>query len=324
MPRSLFLAALALAAHGAFAAPHVVTTIKPLHSLVAQLMEGAGEPVLLIKQGSPHGYQSKPSDVQAIAKADLVVYVSPTLESFVPPLIKKGQKNHIEWIAIPGLQTLKTRTGGLWEEHAHGEDDDAHADGHDHDHGHDHGHDHAHEHDGHMHGEYNDHLWLGIGTSKALLPVVAAELSRLDPENKSLYEQNLAKAIDTLDTLHAQLGEQLAEIKTRPYMVFHDAYPYFEQEYGLNAIGVVRVDPEHEPGAKRIGELHHIMQDNKIVCLFNEPQFSAKLSAKLVQDTQVRLGTLDPLGADIKAGPQLHGEVLRRLATQLHDCLQQP
>lgn len=317
MRRPLLLAALALASHHAFATPQVVTTIKPLHSLVAQLMEGVGEPVLLIKQGSPHGYQSKPSDVQAIANADLVIYVSPTLETFVPPLIKKGQKNHIEWMAIPGLETLKTRSGGLWEEHEH--EAEAH-----HDHGHDHGHDHAHDHGDHVHGEYNDHIWLSINGSKTLLPVVADELARLDPDNAAHYAANRDQALARLDSLNGSIEAQLADVKTQPYMVFHDAYPYFEHEHGLNAIGVVRVDPEHEPGAKRIGELHQVMQENKIVCIFNEPQFSAKLTDKLVQGTQVRTGTLDPLGAALKAGTTLHGEVLSNLAQSLHDCLKTP
>ena len=326
MHRPILAIALGLSACHTLAAPQVVTTIKPLHSLVAQVMDGVGEPVLLIKQGSPHGYQSKPSDVQAIAKADLVIYVSPTLETFVPPLIKKGQKNHIEWLAIPGLDKLKTRSGGLWEEHDHAHDhghDHKHDHSHDHghDHKHDHSHDHGHDHHDHVHGEFNDHLWLGTQAAKTLLPAVAAELSRLDPDNKTRYESNLQQALAELDSRQQRIHARLADVRDKPYMVFHDAYPYFEHENGLQPIGVVRVDPEHEPGAKRIGELHQIMQDNKIVCLFNEPQFSSKITAKLVEGTQVRIGTLDPLGAELKAGKSLHGELLDNLTQNLHDCL---
>lgn len=318
MHRFVLTLALAAGSACAFAAPQVVTTIKPLHSLVSQIMDGVGEPKLLIKQGSPHGYQSLPSDVQAIAKADLVIYVSPTLETFVPPLVRKGQKNHIEWLAIEGLDKLKTRTGGLWEEHDHGH---GHDHGHKHDHGHGHDHGHHHHHGDHVHGEYNDHLWLGTAAAKTLLPVVAAELSKLDPDNKARYESNLQQALADLDARQKRIFAQLSEVRSKPYMVFHDAYPYFEAENRLQPIGVVRVDPEHEPGAKRIGELHQIMQENKIVCLFNEPQFSSKLTAKLVEGTDVRIGTLDPLGAGLKAGKNLHGELLDNLAQNLHDCL---
>lgn len=318
MHRSILTLTLAACSASTLAAPQVVTTIKPLHSLVAQIMDGVGEPVLLIKQGSPHGYQSTPGDVQAIAKADLVIYVSPTLETFVPPLIKKGQKKHIEWLAVEGVEKLKTRSGGLWEEHDHEHDHD-----HDHKDEHHHGHGHAHDHHhDHVHGEYNDHVWLGSAAAKALLPAVAQELARLDPDNQERYNSNLQTALADLDARSERIRAQLADVRDKPYMVFHDAYPYFEHENGLKPVGVVRVDPEHEPGAKRIGELHKIMQDNQIVCLFNEPQFPSKISAKLVEGTNVRLATLDPLGAELAAGKALHGELLDRLAQNLHDCLQ--
>ncbi|MDO4777840.1 MAG: zinc ABC transporter substrate-binding protein [Cardiobacteriaceae bacterium] len=362
MLRQAAFLGLAFAVHQAVAAPQVVTTIKPLHSLVSQIMDGVGEPVLLIAQGSPHGYQSKPSDAKAIANADMVVWVSSDLETFVAPLLAKsgGNKRQLEWRNISGLHKLKNRSGGLWEEHehahehhehdhgkhehhhdhghekhghdhghAHGKHDHGHDHGHekhDHDHAHDHGHDkheHHHEHaHHHHHGEYNDHLWLGSSAAKALLNAVAGELSNLDPENKGKYEANLKQALADLDALNQRIDMKLASVKNRPYMVFHDAYPYFEQDHGLQPVGVVRVDPEHEPGSKRIAELHNIMREHKVICIFNEPQFSSRLTGKLVEGTKVRTGTLDPLGAELKAGKTLHGELLSNLANSLQQCLQ--
>ncbi|MDO5091014.1 MAG: zinc ABC transporter substrate-binding protein ZnuA [Cardiobacteriaceae bacterium] len=317
MRRYAALLTLALAAHHAAAAPNVVTTLKPLHSLVSQIMDGVGEPVLLINQGSPHGYQSKPSDARAIASADLVVWVSSDLETFIPALLdKSGTKHRLEWRALPGLHKLKTRSGGLWEEHAHEHHD------HDHDHaGHDHAHDHKHDHD-HHHGEYNDHLWLGTDAAKTLLNAVAHELGDIDPDNKATYDHNLQQSLAALDALDQRIAATLAPVKNRPYMVFHDAYPYFEHQYGLQPVGVVRVDPEHEPGSKRIAELHSLLREHKIVCLFNEPQYPAKLTAKLVADTKVRSGTLDPLGAELAPGKTLHGQLLENLANSLQQCLQ--
>lgn len=336
MRRQATFLALLLVAHQAIAAPKVVTTIKPLHSLVSQIMDGVAEPTLLITQGSPHGYQSKPSDVQAIAKADMVIWVSSTLETFVPPLLAKNKNSvhQLEWSAIPGLHKLKTRSGGLWEEHGHahhdhdhkhhdhGHDHKHHDHGHDHKH-HDHGHDHhhAHDHHGHHHGEYNDHLWLGKEAAQVLLTTIANDLGKLDPDNQEKYQANLKTALGELDALHTRIEGKLAPVKNQPYMVFHDAYPYFEHDYGLQPVGVVRVDPEHEPGSKRIGELHQTLRDNKVVCIFNEPQFSSKLTAKLVEGTKVRTGTLDPLGASIKAGKSLYGKLLDNLADNLRQCL---
>lgn len=349
MLRQAAFLGLAFAAQQAIAAPQVVTTIKPLHSLVSQIMDGVGEPALLISQGSPHGYQSKPSDAKAIANADMVVWVSNDLETFVAPLLAKSSdgKRQLEWRSISGLYKLKNRSGGLWEEHdhahehhhehEHGKHEHAHDHGHEkheHHHGHEHGkHEHAHEHGHekhehhhghahHHHGEYNDHLWLGSDAAKSLLNAVTTELSGIDPENKEKYEANLKQALANLDTLNQRIEAKLAPVKNQPYMVFHDAYPYFEQDHGLQPVGVVRVDPEHEPGSKRIAELHNLMRENKVVCIFNEPQFSSRLTSKLVEGTKVRTGTLDPLGAELKVGKTLHGELLNNLADSLQQCLQ--
>ena len=307
--KHILLAALVGIACHAYAAPKVVTTIKPLHSLVAQVMDGVGEPELLIKQGSPHGYQMKPADAKNVAEADLVLYVSHELETFMPPLLKKSGKEHsIEWAALPNLYPLPTRHGGMWEE---GDDDD------DHDHGHEQGHDHH----GHHHGAYDAHLWLSIARSKLLLEQTASELAAIDPANAAKYRDNAAKAAADLDALKTGLTTKLQPVQKRPFMVFHDAYQYFEQDYDLDAVGTVRVDPEHEPGAKRISELHQMIADHKIVCLFSEPQFPAKIVTKLAADGNVKTAVLDPVGADLAPGKTMYRQLLTNLADNLAGCL---
>jgi len=333
--KHILLAALVGIACHAYAAPKVVTTIKPLHSLVAQVMDGVGEPELLIKQGSPHGYQMKPADAKNVAEADLVLYVSHELETFMPPLLKKSGKEHsIEWAALPNLYPLPTRHGGMWEE---GDDDDDHDHGdhhdhdhdhhdhdhhdHDHDHDHDHNHEHGHDHHGHHHGAYDAHLWLSIARSKLLLEQTASELAAIDPANAAKYRDNAAKAAADLDALKTGLTTKLQPVQKRPFMVFHDAYQYFEQDYDLDAVGTVRVDPEHEPGAKRISELHQMIADHKIVCLFSEPQFPAKIVTKLAADGNVKTAVLDPVGADLAPGKTMYRQLLTNLADNLAGCL---
>ena len=338
--QKLILATLVAISCQALAAPKVVATIKPVQSLAAQVMDGIAEPELLIRQGSPHGYQMKPSDAKAINQADLVIYVSHELETFIPPLLQKSPQVHsIEWLNLPNLYPLPTRHGGLWEEGGHhhhdddGHDHDHHHDGdaHDHDHGHEHGghdHDHAHnhdghdhDHDGHHHGKYDAHLWLSTTRSKLLLTAIADELGKIDPDNAAKYQANAEKSRAALDTLHQDLNDKLAPLQKRPFMVFHDAYQYFEQDYKLNAVGTVRVDPEHEPGAKRIGELHEQLMHNKVVCLFSEPQFPAKIVDKLAKESGVKTAVLDPVGADIPAGKAMYAQLLGNLAENLSGCL---
>ncbi|MFC2754273.1 MAG: zinc ABC transporter substrate-binding protein [Cardiobacterium sp.] len=317
--KHIFLAALVGIACHAYAAPKVVTTIKPLHSLVAQVMDGVGEPELLIKQGSPHGYQMKPADAKNVAEADLILYVSHELETFMPPLLKKSGKEHsIEWAALPNLYPLPTRHGGMWEE---GDDDDDHDHGDHHHHEHEHGHEQGHDHHGHHHGAYDAHLWLSIARSKLLLEQTATELAAIDPANAAKYRDNAAKAAADLDALKTGLTTKLQPVQKRPFMVFHDAYQYFEQDYDLDAVGTVRVDPEHEPGAKRISELHQMIADHKIVCLFSEPQFPAKIVTKLAADGNVKTAVLDPVGADLAPGKTMYRQLLTNLADNLAGCL---
>ena len=317
--KHIFLAALVGIACHAYAAPKVVTTIKPLHSLVAQVMDGVGEPELLIKQGSPHGYQMKPADAKNVAEADLILYVSHELETFMPPLLKKSGKEHsIEWAALPNLYPLPTRHGGMWEE---GDDDDDHDHGDHHHHEHEHGHEQGHDHHGHHHGAYDAHLWLSIARSKLLLEQTATELAAIDPANAAKYRDNAAKAAADLDVLKTGLTTKLQPVQKRPFMVFHDAYQYFEQDYDLDAVGTVRVDPEHEPGAKRISELHQMIADHKIVCLFSEPQFPAKIVTKLAADGNVKTAVLDPVGADLAPGKTMYRQLLTNLADNLAGCL---
>ena len=317
--KHILLAALVGIACHAYAAPKVVTTIKPLHSLVAQVMDGVGEPELLIKQGSPHGYQMKPADAKNVAEADLILYVSHELETFMPPLLKKSGKEHsIEWAALPNLYPLPTRHGGMWEE---GDDDDDHDHGDHHHHEHEHGHEQGHDHHGHHHGAYDAHLWLSIARSKLLLEQTATELAAMDPANAAKYRDNAAKAAADLDALKTGLTTKLQPVQKRPFMVFHDAYQYFEQDYDLDAVGTVRVDPEHEPGAKRISELHQMIADHKIVCLFSEPQFPAKIVTKLAADGNVKTAVLDPVGADLAPGKTMYRQLLTNLADNLAGCL---
>lgn len=326
MKKTLLTIALSLASSAIMAKnPVIVTTIKPVQSLIAQITDGVTEPEYLLKNGSPHDFEPKPSDVKALNDADLIVWVSDDLETVLPPAVEKlGNKNTIVWQELPDVKLLKSRNTGLWQEEDEDHDHDhEHADGHEHsdDHGHEHSDDHGHEHHHHHHGAYNPHIWLSVENANVLLKATAAKLSEIDPEHKSTYEANLKKALATLSNEKAAITEKLKSDAHKPYMVFHDAYPYFEADYHLDPVGVVRADPEHEPGAAHIAEIHKLFQNNKIICVFNEPEFPSALTAKLTKGTKVRTSVLDPVGTDIPAGKDFYGKLLNSIANNIHNCL---
>ena len=217
----------------------------------------------------------------------------------------------------------------------HGHDDhghDKHAkDDHD-DHGHDkhakddhddHGHDkHAKDdHDDHGHGEFDPHVWLDPINAKAIVQEIEEALVKVDPKNAKKYEANADRIAKEMDKLVEELREQLKPVQEKGFIVFHDAYQYFEQRFGVSAIGSITVSPEVMPGAERVSELRKKIMDLSATCVFSEPQFEPKLVKTLVEGTGARTGVLDPLGASLTKGPDLYSQLVREMARSLKDCL---
>ena len=214
------------------------------------------------------------------------------------------------------------------DDHGH----DKHAkDDHD-DHGHDkhakddhddHGHDkHAKGgHDDHGHGEFDPHVWLDPINAKAIVHEIEEALVKVDPKNAKKYEANADRIAKEMDKLVEELREQLKPVQEKGFIVFHDAYQYFEQRFGVSAIGSITVSPEVMPGAERVSELRKKIMDLSATCVFSEPQFEPKLVKTLVKGTGARTGVLDPLGASLTKGPDLYSQLVREMASSLKDCL---
>lgn len=328
----------------AAATPKVVVTIKPVHSLVSGVMEGIAEPELLLEgAASPHGYSMKPSQVRALSNADLVVWVGPSIEGFMVKPVKSVLKDAkvVELMETPGVKLLPAREGGAWEGHGHDHGDhDDHSDKHDdhgdkhvekghghddHDDHDDHGDKHAekgHGHDDHGEGHMDAHLWLNPENAAAVVLQVTTELSGIDPKNAKRYQDNSARMLQKIAALEKELNKKLVSVKGRPYLVFHDAYQYFEKTFDLNAVGSITVDPERKPGAKRLREVRQKIQQLKVQAVFAEPQFEPSLVRTVAEGTGARIGELDPLGADIPAGAGAWFTLMERLANALAVTLQ--
>ena len=370
---ALTMALLARPAAPASAAPPVVASIKPLHSLVAGVMKGVGEPHLLVKGvASPHTFSLKPSDAGVLERARVIFWVgevlAPGLERPIEVLPKRAKV--LAMAEIKGLKLLKLREGGLWEahddhhdEHGHGKAKDEHHDDHKHakakddrhhdEHKHekgkdDHHDDHKHakgkdeHHDEHKHAKAKDdhhdekagghhgehhhsgldaHAWLDPMYAKKWVHAITHELEDADPANRKKYEANEKRLMARLDALHEELKSTLAPLKGAPYIVFHDAYQYFEKRYGLNAVGSVTFSPERKPGAARLVAIRKKVRDTKSICVFSEPQFQPKLVKVVMEGTGAGTGVLDPLGADIPAGEDAYFTLLRNMAKSLRTCL---
>ena len=300
---------------------NVVASVKPVHSLVSGVMEGAGKPDLIVQgSASPHTYSLKPSQAKQLEEADLVFWMGHELESFLEkPLEAIATNAHVvELIDSSSLKKIKMREGGMFDAHAHDEHEGH--DEHDEHEGHD-DHDEHEGHDDHGHGEFDVHVWLDPENAKVLVNEIKLALIEKDPSNASIYEANSKKINLKLDQLIDEVSSKLESEKGKGYVVFHDAYQYFEERFGMSAVGSITVSPEVVPGANRIRELKEKIVDLNATCVFSEPQFEPKLVSTVIEGTQANTGVLDPLGASIKDGPELYFTLIRNMANSLQDCL---
>lgn len=314
MPLLSLIPMLLLAPGMAAAAPDVVASIKPVNSIVAAIMKGAGTPHLLVEgAGSPHDYSLKPSKAKALQQADLIFWVGPGLETFLDkPLDALAGKAKVVALAeAKGVELLPLREGGPFEAH---DDGDAHEAGHDHDKGHGHSHDDE-------HGTHDMHIWLDPDNAKAMAATIAETLSTADKANAPLYAENLTRFQAQVDAMDKQIATMLAPVKDKPFIVFHDAYQYFEHRYHVTVAGSVTVSPEKAPGAERVSALHAKIKSLDAACIFAEPQFTPKLIKVVSEGSNARTGTLDPLGTGLADGPDLYPALMTDLATAMATCL---
>ncbi len=279
----------------AHAAPAVLATIKPVHSLVAAVMAGAGTPELLIQGAqSEHSYALKPSDAEKIGRARIVFEIGPDLETYLAgPLATLAARADIVVLEhAPGVRLLAARRGGLWEDGSDPND-----------------------------GPTDPHLWLDPQNAIAMTRAIAAALVKADPAHGGLYAANRDRAVAALTALQQAIAADLTPLRARHYLVFHDAYHYFEKRFGLTPAGTVTVAPDRPVGPRRVEMLRDAILSGKIDCVFREPQFSPRLVDTLVEGSHAKIGVLDPLGADLVPGAELYPQLLHDLAQSLTACL---
>ena len=301
----------------------VVASIKPIHSLVSYVMDGVGTPSILVDgSSSPHTFQLKPSHAQMLQDADIVFWIGEDLESFLETPLESIATNakKITLMELDDIELLKFREKHIFEEHAeHDDHGDEHEEGHDeHEEGHDEHEDEHGHHDEHNHGEFDIHFWLDPAIAKVIVKNIADELSNIDVANKATYEANASKAISELDELIAET--KLKINKNATYVVFHDAYQYFEERFGIEVLGALSVNPEILPGAKQLVEIREVIEHENVNCIFSEPQFNPSIAKTIAADTGVKAAVLDPLGAELDPSKDLYFDLIADMASSFSGC----
>ena len=289
----------------------VLTSIKPLQQIAAAVQDGVGTPDVLLPPGaSPHHYALRPSDVRRVGEADLLYWIGPDMENFLPRVLGSRSKTTVAVQSLPGL-TL--RHFGQ-DSHSHEGDHD----GHDHDaaHGHD-----EHDHD-HRPGSLDAHLWLSSANARVIAAKMAADLAQVDPAHAARYQANLTAFTERLNGLDQRLQARVAGVAGKPYFVFHEAFDYFEAAYGLNHTGVFSVASEVQPGAQHVAAMRARLQDVGKTCVFSEPPMRPRLAETLTAGLPVRLAELDALGGTDPVDAHGYERLLENLGNGLAGCLE--
>lgn len=281
------------------AAPRVAVSIAPVHSLVQGLMAGVASAELLIGNGqSPHGASLSPSAVRAVGLADLVVWVGPALEYPLASLMQQVDANKkITLMDLPQMLILPVRASGLMA--AAGQPQ--------------HGHGHAHSSD--------PHLWLATSNAATLVASVGDWLIRFDPQHQAIYRANSRRLLARIEQTRQQIDTELAPIRGKKWIVFHDAYQYFESEFGLAPVATVTINPQQPLGAKTIKLLKQQVRSAGVECVFTEPQFNTAVVATIVENTAARVGVLDPVGSQIAIGMAHWFMTMRQMSEAMTECL---
>ncbi|QIB05847.1 zinc ABC transporter solute-binding protein [Pseudomonas fluorescens] len=279
----------------------VLTSIKPLQLIAAAVQDGVAVPEVLLPPGaSPHHYALRPSDVRKVQSVDLLYWIGPDMEGFLPRVLN-GRT--LPSVAVQDLPGLKLR---------HFAQDSASHDDHDGD---------EHDHD-HRPGSVDAHLWLSPLNARVIAAKMAADLSAADPANAARYQSNLKGFNQRLDALDTRLKARLAGVAGKPYFVFHEAFDYFEDNYGLKHAGVFAVAAEVQPGAQHVAAMRTRLQAVGKTCVFSEPPLRPRLAETLVAGLPVKLAELDALGGYTPATAQGYEQLLEKLGNDLAGCLE--
>ena len=282
---------------------NIISSVKPIAFIAQAVSDGVTNTDILLPDGaSPHTYSLKPSDLAKIKTAELIIWVGEDLETFMPTVLKSIDKNkQIELMDIPTIKSLlRTSTNNHDQQETHSHNNDS-----DHDH----------------HGEYDEHIWLSPKIAKEIAQAVHDKLITIYPDKKDIIDENLNEFTVKLAETEQNIAKKLINVQNNGYFVFHDAYGYFESQFGLKNLGSFTINPAVQPGVQTVYAIKRELKEHQAVCIFREPQFSPAVIEKIVNGTDVRIGELNPLGTDITLSKNAYSQFLLRLTQQLLDCL---
>lgn len=271
----------------------VVATIRPLHSILSSILQGVSEPRLLLDQNqSPHHFSLRPSQRSLLAHANIVFWVGEELEAFMPRVIKSLPKN-VKTVALinsPGLKLLKLRK--------HHDKETAHE---------------------HHPGNTDPHIWLSVDNTIELAKGMSDILALQIPEKRHSIETNLKKLVTKLNDLKTQLNNTFNK-RDFSYLVYHDAYQYFENDMNVSPLAAISDDEEQAPGIRHLRYINQLLASRPVSCIIINTLQQPPIVKNLVASSRLIKVYLEPLGQQFSPGPELYFRLMNTIAGGYRQC----
>ncbi len=305
--------------------PRVATDIAPVHSLTAQVMQGLGVPELIVQRGaSPHHYAMRPSEARMVQAADLVISIGAGLTPWLNRRLEvlAGKAQHLELMAVSGTVSLAFREEALFTTDSAETINEAHEAHEAHEEHQEHQEHEAHEaHEEHVHEGIDPHGWLDPVNGQIWLDAIASALSQLDPANAARYSANALAGKEQISQARTRIEQHLKSLQGQDFIVFHDAYQYFEARFEIRSIGAISASDALKPSAARLAQIRAMVLEHGIDCVLTEPQFNSDLLGSIFENTPIQQGVIDSQGLKLDAGPALYVSLLENIARQIAGCV---
>lgn len=231
--------------------------------------------------GDAHVYEPRPADAVAVGKADVVLVNGIQFEGFLQRLVEaSGTRAPVVELSRGG-EVLKA----AGDEHHHGEEAHDHGSG-------ESGHDHAHEEGHHHHGEFDPHAWQSVHNAEVYVKNIAEAFCAADAAGCDSYEANAAAYGEKLAALDAEIRAAVAAIPEdrRVIITSHDAFGYFEHEYGLEFLAPEGVSTESEASAADVAALITQIKEDRASAIFVENITNPRLVEQIASETGITVG----------------------------------
>jgi len=247
----------------------VAATIFPIYDIAKNIVGEHAEVVLILPSGSsPHTFIVTPTQIKKLGGVK-TIFMAGVIDEWAKSI---GQN-------VSGAVSLELYNGIELKE-LFMEDDEKHESGHTHE------------------GDFDPHYWLSAQNAIIIASNITDAMKAIDPENEKSYEKNMLEYKEKLSVLDRDIKSIFSKIPNKKIITFHDSWGYFADAYGIEIAGTFEPSPGKEPTPAYLQNIFSTAKANSIKAVFSEPQLPSSALRPFVEDLELKLYVLDPIGGE--------------------------